>query len=150
MIQLAVLCLCFLVALGITQDSIFYGLIPAGHTVNSLPVFNTLADVFYLAIIAVIAALAAANIAASRFMMVVLAPKERLSEFFGLFAMSSTATVWIGPILISIFTNASNNQRIGFSPVLLLLLVGLVLMTTLKKTTGDKVSGAAAPPVAGH
>jgi MFS transporter, UMF1 family len=150
MIQLAVLCLCFLVALGITQESIFYGLIPAGHTVTSLPVFNTLADVFYLAIIAVIAALAAANIAASRFMMVVLAPKERLSEFFGLFAMSSTATVWIGPILISIFTNASNNQRIGFSPVLLLLLVGLALMTTLKKTTGDKISGAAAPPVAGH
>lgn len=144
MLQLGLLCICFVTALGITQDSIFYGLVPAGHTVNGLPVFNTLADVTYLGIIAVIAALAAANIAASRFMMVVLAPKERLSEFFGLFAMSSTATVWIGPILISIFTNASNSQRIGFSPVLLLLAIGLALMFTLKPTTGARSAGA--PP----
>ena len=71
-------------------------------------------------------------------MMVTLAPKERLSEFFGLFALSSTATVWIGPLLIEVFTNVSKDQRVGFSPVLLLLGAGLALMFTLKKTTGAK------------
>jgi MFS transporter, UMF1 family len=149
MLQLALLCVAFVVALGVTQDSIFFGLIPAGHTIHGLGVFDTLADVTYLAIIAVVAALAAANIAASRYMMVTLAPKERLSEFFGLFALSSTATVWIGPLLVEVFTKASNDQRIGFSPVLLLLGVGFLLMLTLKKETGAKLPRTAAPP-AGH
>jgi UMF1 family MFS transporter len=148
MLQLGVLCLAFVFALGITQDSILFGLIPAGQVIHGAGVFDTLADVTYLGTIAVVAALAAANIAASRYMIVQVAPPQRLSEFFGLFAMSSTATVWIGPVLVNVFTNASNDQRIGFSPVLLLLGVGLLLMMTLKKTTGGKpsASGAAAPP----
>ena len=134
------------VALG---TGLLFGLVPAGHTVHGLGIFDTLADVFYLVIIAFVAALAAANIAASRHMMVVLAPKERLSEFFGLFALSSTATVWIGPLLIEVFTNASKDQRIGFSPVLILLGVGLALMFTLKKTTGAKGQiEPASPPAA--
>jgi len=138
MTQLALLCVAFLIALGTTKASILYGLIPAGQVVHGLGLFDTLADVFYLGIIAFVAALAAANIAASRHMMVLLAPKDRLSEFFGLFALSSTATVWIGPMLIEVFTNISKDQRIGFSPVLLLLGVGLALMFALKKTTGAK------------
>jgi UMF1 family MFS transporter len=69
--------------------------------------------------------------------MVTLAPKERTSEFFGLYAISSTATVWMGPMLVEFATRASNDQRIGFSPVLLLLVVGLALMFTLKRDTGD-------------
>lgn len=102
------------------------------------PFFTTVSDVFYLAIIAFVAALAAANISASRHMMVVLAPKERLSEFFGLYALSSTATVWLGPLLTEYATRISGDQRIGFSPVLLLLAVGLALLFTLKKSTGEK------------
>jgi MFS transporter, UMF1 family len=138
MTQLALLCLAFLIALGTTKESILYGLIPSGHSILPGDLFNTLSDVFYLGIIAFVAALAAANIAASRHMMVMLAPKERLSEFFGLFALSSTATVWMGPMLIEIFTNVSKDQRIGFSPVLILLGIGLALMFALKKTTGAK------------
>ncbi len=143
MLQLALLCVVFVIALGITQDALFYGLVPAGHAVHGLPVFNTLADVSYLFVIAFVAALAAANIAASRYMVITLAPKERLSEFFGLFALSSTATVWIGPLLVEIFTDTWQDQRIGFSPVLLLLAAGLALMFTLK---GEKDGPQAAPP----
>jgi UMF1 family MFS transporter len=147
MLQLALLCVAFIFALGVTKDSILFGLIPAGQVIHNAGVFDTLADVTYLGIIAVVAALAAANIAASRYMIVQVAPPERLSEFFGMFAMSSTATVWIGPLLVNLFTNVSHDQRIGFSPVVLLLGVGLLLMFTLKKTTGAKgaVVGAAPP-----
>jgi len=68
----------------------------------------------------------------------VLAPKERTAEFFGLFALSSTATVWMGPLLAEVFTRTFNDQRIGFSPVLVLMIIGLAMMLTLKKTTGEK------------
>jgi MFS transporter, UMF1 family len=90
---------------------------------------------------------ATANISSSRYMMIVLAPKERLSEFFGLFALSSTATVWLGPTLTEFATRASGDQRIGFSPVLLLLAVGLLLMLTLKKESSERPApNSAAPP----
>ena len=137
-LQLLLLCIAVAIALGITQDTIFFGLVPSGHAVHGLPFFNSLSDMTYLGLITIIAALAAANISSSRYMMVTLAPKERLSEFFGLYAMSSTATVWLGPLLTEFFTRQSGDQRIGFSPVLGLLFVGLLLMLTLKKTTGDK------------
>jgi UMF1 family MFS transporter len=65
-------------------------------------------------------------------MIVVLAPKERVAEFYGLFAMSSTATVWLGPAADGWATRTFNDQRIGFSPVLLLLAVGLGLMLLVK------------------
>ena len=142
MLQLTLLCVAFLIALGITEDAIFFGLIPAGHIVHGLGIFDTLADVSYLFVIAFVAALAAANIAASRYMMVTLAPKERLSEFFGLFALSSTATVWLGPLLIEFVTNTWKDQRIGFSPVLLLLATGLALMFTLKGEKGRPAPSA--------
>ncbi|HEX5007696.1 MAG TPA: MFS transporter, partial [Hyphomonadaceae bacterium] len=122
--------------LSATPDSILYGLVPAGHAVG-LPVFNTLAEVFYLVLAAAIAANAAACITSSRYFMVVLAPKERTSEFFGLYAISSTATVWMAPLLVQFATRASGDQRIGLSPVLLLLAIGLALMFTLKRDAGD-------------
>jgi UMF1 family MFS transporter len=138
MLQLSLLCLAFVIALGTTRESILYGLVPAGDQLHGFGIFDTLADVFYLLVIAFVAALAAANIAASRYMMVTLAPKERLSEFFGLFALSSTATVWVGPLLVEVATNTWKDQRIGFAPVLLLLGIGLALMFTLNKSTGAK------------
>ncbi len=138
MIQLTLLCLAVILALGVTKDTIFYGLMDSGFSLYNGKLFHTLSDVVYLIIIAFVAMLAAANISASRYMMITLAPKERTSEFFGLFAMSSTATVWLGPLLTGWATRTFHDQRIGFSPVLLLLGVGLLLMLTLKKTTGAK------------
>ncbi len=137
MLQLGLLILVMAIALGTTQQSILYGLIPASQIVHGAGVFDSLADVFYLAMIAAVAALAAANISASRYMIVVLAPKDRVAEFYGLFAMSSTATVWLGPLLTGWATRASGDQRIGFSPVLVLLAIGLALMFTLKRETGE-------------
>jgi MFS transporter, UMF1 family len=137
MVELSVMCVGVVIALSATPDTILYGLVPANHAVHGLPFFNTLAEVFYLALAAVIAATAAACITSSRYFMMVLAPKERTSEFFGLYAISSTATVWMGPMMVEFATRASGDQRIGFSPVLLLLAVGLALMFTLKRDTGD-------------
>lgn len=142
-LQLSLLCLAVVAALGVTHETIFYGLLEAKPLYNG-DVFNTTSDLAYLIIVALLAALAAANISAARYMMVTLAPPGRTSEFFGLFAMSSTATVWLGPLLSQWATRAFNDQRIGFAPILVLLLIGVGLMCTLKKTTGAKAG--AEPP----
>lgn len=155
-VQLALLCGAMLVALGITQDAIFFGAIPASQTVLPIDLFGSLADVSFLLIIAAVAALAAANISAARYMIITLAPKERVSEFFGLFALSSTATVWLGPLLVQLTSRWAEDKfdpvtavRIGFSPVLVILLVGLGLMFLLKSTTGAKRTPAPTS-AAGH
>jgi UMF1 family MFS transporter len=143
-LELMILCICVVVALSVTQTSLLYGLIPgADAVVHNGPYFNTMADLFYLGLVAVIASSAAACISSSRYLMVVLAPKDRLSEFFGLYALSSSATVWLGPILIGFATRTSGDQRIGFSPVLLLLAVGLALMLLVKPVSDEKGKGAA-------
>ena len=148
MIQLGLLILIMAIALGTTQQSILYGLIPASQIVHGAGVFDSLADVFYLSVIAIVAALAAANISTSRYMIVVLAPKERVAEFYGLFAMSSTATVWLGPLLTGWATRTFNDQRIGFSPVLLLLAIGLGLMFLVKPSTGAGLAAEDQTPAA--
>jgi UMF1 family MFS transporter len=147
-LELGVLCLAVLIALSVTQQSILFGLVPSGQILHSGPYFNTLSDFFYLGMVAIIAMSSTAVISSSRYFLVVLAPKERISEFFGLFALSGTITVWIGPMLMEFATRQSGDQRIGFSPVLLLLGVGLLLMLTLKPVKGE--AAAVRPQPAAH
>jgi UMF1 family MFS transporter len=148
-LNLGVLCLAVMIALSVTQQSILFGLIPSAQVLHGGPYFNTFSDVFYLAMVAVIAMSSTALISSSRFFLITLAPKERISEFFGLFALSGTITVWIGPMLIEFATRQSGDQRIGFSPVLLLFAVGLALMLTLKPGAAESARGQASPR-AGH
>jgi UMF1 family MFS transporter len=145
-LNLGVLCLAVMVALSVTRESILFGLIPSNQILYDGPYFNTFSDVFYLGMVAVIAMSSTALISSSRFFLIVLAPKERISEFFGLFALSGTITVWIGPMLIEYATRTSGDQRIGFSPVLLLFGVGLLMMLTLKPAKDEKTQGRSAPP----
>ena len=66
--------------------------------------------------------------AASRTMMVRQANPERMTEAFGLYALSGKATAFLAPMLIAIMTNATGDQRLGVSPLILLFLLGLVLL----------------------
>jgi UMF1 family MFS transporter len=66
--------------------------------------------------------------AASRTMMVRHTTPERATEAFGLFALSGKVASFIAPALIAIVTGISGSQRIGFSPLILLFLLGLILL----------------------
>ena len=135
--ELLILCCGVALAMSVTQDSVFYGLVSADHAVHGLPVFSTLAEVVYLVAIALVAATATAVISSSRVLLVALAPRERLSEFFGIYMLAATATVWMGPMFVRLATEASGDQRIGFSPVLVMLAVGAVLMLLVRRAPGE-------------
>ena len=95
------------------------------------PIFNTLSDVVYLCTAAFIAVTATASISSSRSMLVHLAPAQRVGEFFGLYAIAGTVTVWLGPLLVELFTQWSGDQRIGMSAIGLLFILGLIVLTTV-------------------
>jgi MFS transporter, UMF1 family len=120
-----------LLAVSVTPDAILYGLVPAGAEVHGLPVFRTLAELTYLGAIALVAISATAVISSSRAYLVMIVPRERVSEFFGLYMLAATATVWMGPLLVRLATQASGDQRIGFAPVPAMLGVGALLMMWL-------------------
>lgn len=116
--------------LSITQEAILFGLIP-GFEIWDGPIFNTLSDVVYLSTSAFIAITATASISSSRSMLVHLAPADRVGEFFGLYAIAGTVTVWLGPLLVELFTRWSGDQRIGMSAIALLFVLGLIVLTTV-------------------
>ena len=68
---------------------------------------------------------------ASRSMMARLAPPERRTEMFGLFALSGRVTAFAGPALVGWVTLAAGSQRAGMATILVFFVVGLALLLPL-------------------
>jgi UMF1 family MFS transporter len=85
--------------------------------------------------------------AASRTLMARLAPVEQASEYFGLFALSGRITAFAGPAALAAATAAFDNQRAGMATILVFLLGGAAILTTVREPPG---SAATAPPGRRH
>lgn len=70
--------------------------------------------------------------AASRTMMVRQADPARMTEAFGLYALSGKATAFLAPALVAMATTATGDQRLGVAPLILLFLAGLVLLSFVR------------------
>ncbi|MEZ5962749.1 MAG: MFS transporter [Planctomycetota bacterium] len=68
------------------------------------------------------------NQSASRTLLARLAEGGRSAEYFGLFALSGKATVWLAPFLFARVVEATESQRLGLLPLLLMFAIGFVLM----------------------
>lgn len=71
--------------------------------------------------------------AASRSLLIRMAPKDRITQFFGLFALTGKVTSFIGPLLIGIVTAATASQKAGMSVIVVLFLMGLTLLTRVRE-----------------
>jgi UMF1 family MFS transporter len=70
-------------------------------------------------------------------MMVVQANPARMTEAFGLYALSGKATAFMAPLLIAVVTGLSGSQQAGIVPLIALFLIGLVLLLWVKPQ-GDR------------
>lgn len=100
--------------------------------VHGGPMFQTLAELGFIAIAGVSAVSITAAYASSRTLLTTLVRPERAGTFFGLYALSGTATMWLGPMLVAWGTIATGSQRGGFATVLLLLVSGFLMLLTVK------------------
>lgn len=130
-IEIVAMVLTLLVQLSITRESLLFGLVENVQLWDGL-VFRTLSDLGYLGLISVVAISATASISSSRAMLVTLAPAGRSGEFFGLYAIAGTITVWMGPLLVEYFTLWFNSQRIGMASISLLFVIGLGTLVTVR------------------
>ena len=75
--------------------------------------------------------------AASRSMMVRHTNPDRPTEAFGLFALTGKATAFLAPALITLFTYLTQNNQLGFLPVIFLFILGLIFLRWVNKD-GDR------------
>ena len=133
-LELALTIFSQVLTLGIGKDELFYQ--PwdaAAHApLWDGPMFRTVPEVALLLCSFLTALGVCACYASSRTMLTRVAPPGRTGVFFGLYALAGTATMWLGPMLVEIATNASGSQRIGLLPITGLLVLGLLLMQFVK------------------
>ena len=70
--------------------------------------------------------------AASRTLLIRMAPKDRIAQYFGLFALTGKVTSFIGPLLIGVVTAATASQKAGMAVLVLFFVAGLVLLARVR------------------
>lgn len=94
---------------------------------GSLP-FSSMGEIVYLAFALLIGIVAAPVQAASRSLLARLAPPEKMTQFFGLFAFSGKVTAFAAPFLIATVTTLTGDQRAGMTVIAAFLLTGMLIM----------------------
>ncbi len=117
---------------------------PALHApLWSGPFFRTLPELVFLLIGFSNAAFITAHYASSRTLLTRLTPPERTGAYFGVYALSGTATSWLGPLLVNQGTHIFKTQQGGFATVTVLLLIGFVGLFYVRG--GNRLRTRAAP-----
>ncbi|MDD8024504.1 MAG: MFS transporter [Paracoccaceae bacterium] len=89
---------------------------------------SSLPDLAFYAMGGLIGAGGGALQSASRTMLVRQADPDKITEHFGLYALSGKATAFIAPLSIGVMTQLTGNQSIGITPIIVLFVLGLVLL----------------------
>ena len=123
--------LLLLTGVSITPDEILFFIPWDSASASKLweaPYFNTLPELLYFINGLGFAMFVTTAFAASRTMMARIAPPTMTTQFFGLYALSGTATAFLGPWLVGATTAAFSSQRVGYASLLLLLGAGFIGM----------------------
>ncbi|SFD87314.1 MFS transporter, UMF1 family [Sulfitobacter brevis] len=93
---------------------------------------SPLPDILFYVAGALIGAAGGALQASSRNMLTRQGDPARMTEAFGLYALSGKATSFLAPALIAVASDVSGSQRWGITPVVGLFIIGLVLLAWVK------------------
>jgi UMF1 family MFS transporter len=128
------------VGVSLQPDSIFYLVdLEPGKVIWNSPYFQTLPEVLYFLNTQLFGMFITVGFASARTMMARISPPELITQFFGLYALSGTATAFLAPLLVGFFTNTFESQRAGLASLIGLLVVGFILMLFVKEERSTKL-----------
>lgn len=78
--------------------------------------------------------------AASRTLLIRMAPPDRITQYFGLFALTGKVTSFIGPLLIGAITAATASQKAGMAVLVLFFVAGLALLARVDRDQAPALS----------
>ena len=94
--------------------------------------FAAPAERAYLVLGCLIGAVGGPLQAASRTLLIQLAPKDRIAQYFGLFTLTGKLTSFVGPLLIGVVTALTQSQKAGMATLVLFFVVGLALLARVR------------------
>ncbi len=125
--SLVVLMLACIGIMGTTRTGLFF-LFPADGPQPGDGLYASWPERIYVLLGLFIGLVAGPVQAASRSLLIGLAPREDIGQFFGLFALSGKVTSFVGPLMVAIATQASGSQRAGLVVLLAMFAAGLLLL----------------------
>jgi UMF1 family MFS transporter len=63
-----------------------------------------------------------------------------MNQFFGLYALSGTATAFLGHALVAAFTRSFHSQRAGFASLIILLIAGLAVLFRVRQERSAEIA----------
>jgi UMF1 family MFS transporter len=121
--------------LSVDKTHVFFAIEVAPKTAGSKP-FSSAGEIVFLAFSIMIGLVAAPVQAASRALLARLAPPEKMTQFFGLFAFSGKVTAFLAPLAVATVTSATGNQRTGMAAIGVFLVLGMLLMLPVRAPQG--------------
>lgn len=115
----------------VDKDSILFVQVAAPAPGGAL--FSGAAERAYLVLGCLIGAAGGPLQAASRTLLVHMAPKDRVAQYFGLFALTGKVTSFVGPLLIGVITAVTASQKAGMAVLVVFFVAGLALLRRVKE-----------------
>src|SRR5712672_812392 len=130
--------LILLVSIGaillVDKDSILFVKVAAPAPGGAL--FSGASERAYLVLGFLIGAAGGPLQAASRTLLIHMAPKDRVAQYFGLFALTGRVTSFVGPLLIGVITAVTESQKAGMAVVVVFFVAGLALLARVGEDRG--------------
>jgi len=128
--SLVMLLAALITILLIDRDSILF--VKVEPPMPGGPLFGAAAERAYVLVGVFIGIAAGPMQAASRTLLIRLAPVDRITQHFGLFALTGKVTSFLGPLLVASITAATMNQKAGMVVLLSFFLIGLGLLLRVR------------------
>jgi MFS transporter, UMF1 family len=129
--SMVVLLIAVIAILMVDKDHIFFIKVAPPEPGGAL--FAGASEKAYLILGCLIGAAGGPLQAAARTLLIRLAPKDRITQYFGLFALTGRVTSFIGPLLIGAVTAATASQKAGMAVLVLFFTVGMVLLMMVEE-----------------
>jgi UMF1 family MFS transporter len=128
--SMLILLVSIIAILLVDKDSILFVKVAPPEPGGAL--FSGAAERAYLVLGCLIGAAGGPLQAASRTLLIRLAPQDRIAQYFGLFALTGKVTSFIGPLLIGAITAITESQKAGMAVLVLFFVTGLALLARVR------------------
>jgi UMF1 family MFS transporter len=116
--------------LFVDKDSIFFFKVAPPEPGGAL--FSGAAERAYLVLGCLIGMAGGPLQAASRTLLIRMAPQDRIAQYFGLFALTGKVTSFVGPLLIGLITAVTASQKAGMAVLVVFFVAGLALLARVR------------------
>ena len=121
-----------ILGLSIDKDTIFYFFNVDEYSASvedlTFGIFNSVSQVTYICVVIGISIFYGPAQTASRALMIKLAPPDKMTEFFGLYAFAGKSTAWLVPGLMSLILAFTGSLQYAMISIVLFNLIGIVGM----------------------